>query len=415
MRKPRTIEKLYLDFDSFFASVEQQARPGLRGRPIGVVPFAGTDHTCVIACSREAKARGVQNVMKIRDARRVCPDIQLVPQSPDLYRRAHNALLSEIASVIPVAAIKSIDELTCDLEPRDIADPQGLARAIKGRIRAHIGPHITCSIGFAASRQLAKIACKMDKPDGVTIWHPEDMPAPLVNVPFEDIPGIGRRMEARLMRAGVFTVPELLKLQPKQMRKLWGNVTGEKLWYALQGYDVKAGASSRGMYGHGRVLPPEVRSLDDAYNFSRLLLIKAARRMRRDGFYAGRMWLWLSMRDDRWFGELQVPIVCDDQACLAGLMTLWERARSELSHHVKIIRIGVTLLDLWPGDTRQLDIFLRDDATRIKWEKITNAVDHINKRHGKTLVSLGPWTPPPGGNAGGKISYVRIPSAEDFW
>ncbi|HMM14273.1 MAG TPA: type VI secretion protein ImpB, partial [Parvibaculum sp.] len=82
MRQPTEPERLYLDFDGFFASVEQQARPGLRGRPIGVVPFANAEHTCVIACSREAKLRGVKNVMPLDEARNLCPDIVFVPQSP---------------------------------------------------------------------------------------------------------------------------------------------------------------------------------------------------------------------------------------------------------------------------------------------------------------------------------------------
>jgi nucleotidyltransferase/DNA polymerase involved in DNA repair len=119
MRRPAQIERLYLDFDGFFASVEQQAHPHLRGRPVGVVPFAEARHTCVIACSREAKLRGVKNVMPIAEARERCPEIILVPQSPDLYRRAHNALISEISAVIPVDAVKSIDELTCRVAVAD--------------------------------------------------------------------------------------------------------------------------------------------------------------------------------------------------------------------------------------------------------------------------------------------------------
>lgn len=112
MRLPETIERLYLDFDGFFASVEQQYDPKLRDRPIGIVPFTNTERTCVIACSREAKARGVKNVMTVPEARKLCPDILLVPQKPDLYRRAHNTLLAEIESVIPIDTVKSIDELT---------------------------------------------------------------------------------------------------------------------------------------------------------------------------------------------------------------------------------------------------------------------------------------------------------------
>lgn len=419
MRKPATIERLYLDFDGFFAAVEQQADPRLRDRPVGIVPFEGTEYTCVIACSKEAKAQGARNVMTVAEAKRVCPDMVLVPQKPDLYRRAHNALLSEISAVIPVAAVKSIDELTCDLSGTDIADPEGLARRIKARIRDHIGAFVTCSIGFAANRQLAKIAGKMDKPDGVTVWRPEIMPAPLLPLPFDDIPGIGPRMERRLTRAGVHGMAGLLALQPKQMRALWGNVTGERLWYALHGYDVKTPISGRGMFGHGRVLPPEMRGIEHAREFSRLLLVKAARRMRRARFFAGRLWLWLATRqgrdDGRWFGQRPLPVVQDDQACLSALEALWRAARSALPANIRIVRIGVTLLELWPAGARQLDLLLDDDLERRRWEAVTAAIDGLNARFGRTVLSVGPWTPPPGGNAGGKISYTRIPSAEDFW
>ena len=419
MRRPETIERVYLDFDGFFASVEQQARPALRGRPVGIVPFEGTDRTCVIACSREAKALGCSNVMDVAEARRICPDIVLVPQSPNLYRRAHNTLLSEIAAVIPIVAVKSIDELTCDLGRADIDDPEGLACRIKTRIRDNVGSCITCSLGFVANRQLAKIACKQDKPDGITVWRPEDMPGPLLPLAFEDIPGIGSRMERRLARAGIHDMPGLLALAPKHMRKLWGNVTGERLWYALHGYAVQAQPSVRGMFGHGRVLPPELRGIDQARAFSRLLLVKAARRMRRAHYYAGRIWLWLNLRldreDRRWFGELPLPIVNDDHACLTALEALWRDARSDVPIRARIVRVGVTLLDLSPAGERQLDLLLNDDRERQRWESITAAADGLNARYGRTVLSIGPWTPPPGGNAGGKISYTRIPAAEDFW
>lgn len=127
MRKPETIERLYLDFDGFFASVEQQARPALRGKPIGIVPFEGVKTTCVIAASREAKRRGVKNVMNVGEARALCPDLILAQQTPDLYRRAHNTLLAEIGAVIPIDAVKSIDELTCRLDRHQRRDPETLS------------------------------------------------------------------------------------------------------------------------------------------------------------------------------------------------------------------------------------------------------------------------------------------------
>lgn len=194
MRQPATIERLYLDFDGFFASVMQQAIPALRGRPVGVIPFEvsgrAADSTCVIACSKEAKRFGVKNVMSVPEARTLCPEIVLVPQQPDLFRRANAALLNEISCEIPIEAIKSIDEMTCVLDPRDIATPKALTGRIKARIAKNVGPFITCSIGLAANRLLAKMACKVNKPDGVTIWPPEELPQHLLARPMGDVPAV---------------------------------------------------------------------------------------------------------------------------------------------------------------------------------------------------------------------------------
>lgn len=422
MRKPETIERLYLDFDGFFASVEQQADRRLRGRPVGVVPFAEAgDRTCVIACSREAKDRGVKNIMPVAEARAACPDLIIVPQKPDLYRRAHNALISEIQSVIPVDAVKSIDELTCRLDDAGRRDPELLTARLKSTLAENIGPYITSSVGIAANRQLAKMACKAGKRsaghygDGLMIWRPEDMPAPLLKVEIEDIPGVGTNMARRLYRVGIQTTEQLYRIEPKHMRKLWGNVTGERLWYALHGYDVQAPEAERGMFGHSRVLPPESRTLKGAYEIGRLLLIKAARRLRREAYYCAGIWLWLSVRDGSWSGKHHLPIVNDDRAILAGLDALWRQVRDAWPRGTTVFRIGVTLYNLSKADQRQLDMLLMDDSQRRRAERASQAIDALNARYGRTVVSLGMWRPPAGGHVGGKISYTRIPSAEDFW
>lgn len=416
VRKPTEVERLYLDFDGFFASVEQQAKPSLRGRPVGVIPFAKAERTCIIACSREAKLRGVKNVMDVAEAREICPDIIFVPQSPDLYRRAHNALLSEISAVVPIDAVKSIDELTCKVQPADRADPRSLGVRIKKRLHENIGPYITSSIGFAANRQLAKMACKAGKKidgkygDGNMVWYPSAVPNPLLKMKLQDVPGIGSRMEARLLQLGIKTIESFLAAQPKFIRKVWSNVTGERLWYALQGYDIQTPPSGRSMYGHGRVLPPESRTVQHAKAASRLLLVKAARRMRRDGWNAGGVLLHLVLRNSSWSGRAWLPAVHDDHAVLAALEGIWVKA----PQRAWIIQVHVTLIDITRTSERQLDILLNDDDERKKCERITAAIDSLNRRYGCTLVHVGEWNPP-GEYAGGKISYTRIPSAEDFW
>lgn len=414
MRRPETIEYGYADFDGFFAAVSQLHDPSLRGRPIGIVPYVG-GRTCIIACSREAKAMGVKNIMGVDEAKRICRDLVLVPQRPDLYRRAHNALISEIGSVIPIDQVKSIDELSFKLDVHQRADPAGVAAAIKRAIRYNIGASITCSIGFAANRHLAKIACGTQKPDGLSIWRPEMMPAPLLKVPIEDISGIGKRMEARLAKAGIRTTEALLATQPKQLRAIWNNVTGERLWYALHGYAIEAPPTEKGMFGHARVLPPEGRTLADARTTARLLLVKAARRVRRAGYYCQSMMVWMQRYDGSAFDNLRLPQINDDQALLKALDDVWGRLTQKLPSQTKVMRIGVTLGNLTQANHRQLDFLLDDDSERQRWERLGHALDRLNIKYGKTVASVGFWQPPSGGNVGGKISFTRIPSAEDFW
>ncbi len=414
MRKPKNIECLYLDFDGFFASVMQQVYPKLRGKPVGVVPFAGTDRTAVIACSKEAKRAGCKNVMAIKEAKTICPELILVPQEPDLYRRAHNTLLSEISAVLPIDAIKSIDELTCRLDAHQQKNPRETARQIKERLEKYVGRYITCSIGFAPNRQLAKIAGKLNKPDGVTIWYPDMIPKALFALCLDDIPGIGKNMAQRLHKAQIYSVEQLLNLPPKHMRKIWRSVNGERLWYALHGYDIYAQKSERGMFGHGRVLPPDSRTLPKAKEIARLLLVKAARRLRREGYYSSRLMVWLAIRDGHWGQNLKLPIVNDDKALLDGLDNIWSRAEKEIPTEI-VFRLHVTLVDISFASYRQIDMFLNDDEERKKWEAITQAVDGLNNKYSKTIISNGKWNPPKGGNVGGKISFTRIPSAADFW
>ena len=133
------------------------------------------------------------------------------------------------------------------------------------------------------------------------------------------------------------------------------------MWYAVHGYAIHAMPTSRGMFGHARVLPPSWRTIDYARSCSRLLLTKAARRMRRDGYYANGLWLWLDIRNSAWFGHQELHSVKDDQACLKALERLWNKACREIKRRAEIVRVGVTLLDLTPASERQLDIFLNDE------------------------------------------------------
>ncbi|WP_222872691.1 hypothetical protein [Hankyongella ginsenosidimutans] len=167
---PSGLRWLYVDFNSYFASVEQQEQPRLRGRPVAVVPV-DTDFTSAIAASYEAKAYGVRTGTMIRDAKRMCPGLICVPARHDLYVDYHHRALAEIERHIPVTAVCSIDEAACRLmdneAPADVAI--GIARSIKRGLAANVGEYVRCSIGIAPNRYLAKVATDLQKPDGLTL------------------------------------------------------------------------------------------------------------------------------------------------------------------------------------------------------------------------------------------------------
>lgn len=168
---------LYLDMNSFYASVEQEMAPYLRGRPVAVVPLAA-DTTCCIAVSYEGKAFGVKTGTAVRDARQLCPAMKFIVGDHRDYIRYHNKIVEAVESCVPVEAVCSIDEIACRLTGSQRA-PEiagALAAGIKARIKATVGSSLRCSIGVGPNRFLAKMASDMQKPDGFTAIRPCDLP-----------------------------------------------------------------------------------------------------------------------------------------------------------------------------------------------------------------------------------------------
>ena len=139
--------RLYLDFDGYFAAVEEQASPTLHGRPVAVLPYPEA-RTRVISTNAAAKRHGVGT--GVDEARRRCPGIALVGQRPDLYMRVQRRIVHAVNAEVPVDAVCSVEELCSVLDARD--DAAEVGRRIKARLREAVGPRVTCSVGVAANR-----------------------------------------------------------------------------------------------------------------------------------------------------------------------------------------------------------------------------------------------------------------------
>jgi len=418
MRAESLPRYLMLDFNAYFASVEQQERPELRGRPIAVVPMADTDSTCAIAASYEAKRLGVKTAMRIYEARALCPDLVTVPARHDLYVDYHNRLMTEVANHLPIHKVGSIDEASCRLigAEREPENAMKIARAMKTGIRTNVGECLLCSIGIAPSLLLAKIATKMQKPDGLTVLTAADLPGPLLKLQLTDLPGIAANMEARLAEAGVRSVAALWALAPKEARAVWGSVGGERYWYALHGVDLPSLETGRRSIGHSRVLAPEMRVHAAARLVARALLLKAAVRLRRYGLAAGALGLSASSEwRSRFAAETNFPPTQDSFLLLGRLDHLWRGIAATISPRASLKKVSIWLNRLVPIEARVPDLFIVHRPNGLtRGEMLWCALDKLGARYGRDAVALASQQHLSLQYLGAKIAFTRVPEPVEF-
>lgn len=402
---------LYLDLNSFFASVEQQLNPALRGRPIAVGPEA-VDSGTIIAASYEAKAHGVRTGMCVGEAKRLCPGLRFTGGDHGRYVRFHEAIVEEVWRHVPVSDICSIDEVACRLLDNENgrAAAIALARRIKAGIRRRVGACLTASVGLAPSRLLAKIAADMVKPDGLTVIEAADLPGAVLGLSLSDIPGIGPRMERRLGAHGIHSMVDLIAAGPHGAATAWGSIVGAHLWHALHGVDPPARARQTRSIGHSHVLAPRLRTPDEAHQTARRLLLKAAARLRQGGFVARDVSLQARFESRRsWAVQTRVAPTDDSFDLLRALDLLWPRLRKELARE-RVRTIGVSLDDVRAARGTQYRLF---EPPNQRTRALCDALDHIEARFGRDSIQLGPRPTGRSRLIGTKIAFGRIPAGAD--
>lgn len=417
MRPTTQIECLYIDFDAFFANVEKQLHPDIRDRPVGVTAL-DSEYSAFITRCYMAKAAGIKRGMRVQDGRALCPDLVVQVARPDQYVDIHNRILDEIDRHVPVHKVWSVDEMECRLIGRERENSEALARQIKAGLAKHIGPYVTGSIGLASNQFLAKVAAEMNKPDGCVILRPEDLPGPLLDLELSDLPGISGGMELRLNRAGIQTVEDLWHISAKHARAIWGNVEGERLWAQLHGYAVSRPETRKRMFGHSRVLTKGWRTPDKARQCLSLLTVKAAYRLRRAGYLCRAMSVAFRLDNkQRLSRETTFPPCRDDPTLLRHMTGLFEQAMQVAGSRARLKSVYVMLYDIAPPAEVSGDLFaaIPENNRDQKWDRAMTAMDGLNQKHGRAVVHVGSRADLPGGFAGGKIAFGRVPDKEDFY
>ncbi|MBU6198613.1 MAG: hypothetical protein KGI64_01820 [Xanthomonadaceae bacterium] len=387
-----SLRSLFVDFNSYFASVEQQANPALRGRPVGVVPVLA-ETTCCIAASVEAKTFGVRTGTLVREARKLCPQIALVLAQPPLYVDYHHRLKHAIETCLPIDYVGSIDEVACKLIGRERERTNAIAIAHRIKSAVHgVGDWLRCSIGIAPNHFLSKTATDMQKPDGLVVLEAGDLPRALHRLELSDLCGIGSAMEQRLHAHGIRRVEQLCALDKAALRGLWGGIEGERFFDALHGEWQTYRESARASFGHSHVLGPEWRTPAGARAVLKKLLVKAAMRLRNEGFVAAAMTVRVRhLGADAWQGEIRFDATDDSRELLRQLAHALD-GRDRHTQRLPLrggrplpLAVSVTLQRLQRRAESTASLFVDERKNRA----VNGVLDRINRRYGGNTLYFG--------------------------
>jgi len=380
------LNALYVDFNSYFASVEQQLLPELRGKPVGVLAVMA-ETTCCIAASYEAKAFGIKTGTIVSEARKLCPDIVFVEARPPLYVEYHHKLIDIVESCTHVEKVLSIDEMVCKLtgSQQQPENALKLAARIKRAIAKNAGDYIKCSIGIAPNTYLAKVASNLQKPDGCVLIEPRELPQRLYGLKLRDLNGIGKQMEARLNRYKITTVEQLYAANRQQLQTAWGSVEGERMYDKLRGVEPYYVKNARSSLGHSHVLPPEQRNEAGVRAVLHRLLQKACMRMRSYDLLASKVSAKIKFRNmPSWSMESAISPT-DNTLQLIDALEQFLQHYPNTKHEP--YAVGVSFSALVTPEEAARDLFQIKPLENVK--KLNEAIDSLNLKFGKNTIYFG--------------------------
>lgn len=339
---------LFVDMNSYFATCEQQLNPKLRGKPVMIVPVMA-ETTSAIAASVQAKKLGIKTGTGVAEARRICPEIEIVLARPEEYTKIHHQVVTAVESCLPVESILSIDEMACRLTGRQTKPEAAIeiARNIKAAILKSAGECMTCSIGIAPNAFLAKVASDIQKPDGLVTIPRGQIEEKIAHLSVRDLPGIGPRMEERLNRVGIRKVADLYKKNREDLVSLWGSVVGGRFYDWIRGGEPRVPRHKNKSMSHEHVLEPKLRNKTEALSVLKKLVSKVSIRLRKEGYYAKQMAIFVRFVNQlgHWENAAKFDETQDTWVFLHALDRLWEEYPKTAP-----MKVGVVLFDLVKED-----------------------------------------------------------------
>ncbi len=379
---------LHIDMDAFYASVEQLDHPELRGKPVIV---GGTSNRGVVsAASYEARKFGVRSAMPIFQAKKRCPQGIFVPVRMARYKELSNQVMEILERHSPIVEQVSIDEAYLDITglERLHGSPEGIARRIKEEIRRVTS--LTCSVGIAPNRFLAKVASEANKPNGLTIIPTREASKVAQSLPIEKVPGVGKKTVDRLRKLNVINLGDLLALREATLLRTVG-----KFAYALLEYAKGIDESPIVSHTDAKSISSEETFEQNTNDFEVLrkeLLLQAeevGRRLRRNELKGSTVTLKLRRADFvRITRSISFSEPTDSTNTIYGwALTLLEAV--DLSEKFRLIGIAVSSFARNQSASTQLNLFGGESRRDDSWREIEKAMDSITEKFGYKAIKRG--------------------------
>lgn len=374
---------MHIDLNSCFATVEQQARPMLRGRPVGIAN-RGTDNTALVTASYEAKAMGVKVGMKVREAKLLCPGLIVIESDPSKYRYVYHRLLDIMKDYSAHVTMKSIDEgvidfhnTTAQIQGRDLVE---IGHEIKQRLKDEIGVWMRCNIGIATNRFLAKQAAGLHKPDGLDVITPATIREVLGALKLTDLTGIAQHNEHRLNSVGIYTPLEFLDSEPVVLQRIVFKSVVGRWWYdRLRGWEVDDVESDMKRVGRQYVLESFNLTREEVAKRLHHLCESVGSKMRSQNKSARGIYVYAKTLDQGYWHAsmmLQLPF-SSDQTIYMLSHKLFDGAPDGLKE------IGVHCYRLEPVEDEQMSLF---NDQIIQERQVTETIDGINTKYGERTI-----------------------------
>ncbi len=375
---------LHVDMDAFFAAVERLDDPSLAGRCL--VVGSASDRGVVAAASYEARRFGIHSAMPMFQARRRCPELVIVPPRRQRYQQLSGAIMAHLSGYTPLVEKVSIDEAYLDVAGcrRLFGSPLDIATRIKGEIKERFG--LTCSIGVAPLKFLAKIASDMQKPDGLTVIVPHEVDEFIARLPVARIPGVGRRTSQQLAEMGLRHMGDVRRMPRRLLVQHLGKF-GCRLFELARGIDRSRVTPWQPVksISEEKTLP---RDTVDGRLLKKILLQQSedvGRRLRQAGFKARTVTLKVKFADFH-----QTTRHSTLERATRSSTTIYTRASAlldslPLKKKVRLVGVGVAGL-LRAGTPEQTCLFGGDDLQPAGWERIDAAVDAVASKYGPQAI-----------------------------